>query len=85
MERRVGRPASGWGGIGAISSRATRLAANVATSRAKAVATPANAIRTPANTGPATETVWPLSQPTAMAAGRRSLGTRRGTADDRAG
>jgi len=85
IDCRLGRAAPGWGGIGAIRRSAARLATKVATSRAKAVATPATAMRMPAKMDPATETVWPLSQLTAMAAGKRSRGTRRGRADVRAG
>src|ERR1035437_10096812 len=71
--------------MGAIKRSAARLATKVAASRAKAVATPATAMRMPAKMGPATDTVCPPSELTAMAAGRRSRGTRRGTADERAG
>ena len=68
-----------------MSNSATRLPRNVATSKAKAAATPDVAMITPAKSGPTTATVWPLSQLTAIAAGSRSRGTSRGSADARAG
>ena len=56
--RKPGRAALGWGGMGAISSRAARLARNVTTSKANAVATPDSWINTPAKAGPTTLTAW---------------------------
>ena len=82
---RPGRAAPGCGGIGAISRTAAIEAVNVTTSKEKAQATPASWTRMPPKIGPATATVWKLSQLTAMAAWSRSLGTSRGMADERVG
>ncbi len=82
---RLGRAASGRGGMGAITSRATIAAANVTVSKRKAEATPTVASNSPPSTGPATAMAWKPSWLRAMAAGSRSRGTRRGMADDRAG
>ena len=71
--------------MGAMRRRATIAAAKVTASNAKAAATPTVAMRIPPRAGPATAIAWKPSWLRAIAAGRRSRGTRRGTADDRAG
>ena len=57
----------------------------MATSKEKAQAAPASATRMPPKTGPTTETVWALSELTAIAAWSRSRGTSLGIADERVG
>ena len=66
------------------TSEAT-AAPNERTSSPYAAGRPATAITMPPMAGPMTAAVWKLSWFRAIAAGSRSAGTRRGTAEDRAG
>ncbi len=82
---RLGRAAPGWGGIGAITRRATIAAAKVTASKKNAAGTPTVAMRSPPRAGPMTAIVLKPSWFKAIAAGSRSAGTRRGIDEVRAG
>ena len=85
MAASPGRVTAPSGGSGWMARSATNDATNDTRSTAYAPARPTVAMRIPPTAGPTIEAIWKFSWLSAMADGRRSAGTSRGIADDRAG